>query len=343
MMKTSSALLALTSALLLNACDKPQESAAAPAKQAETPKPEPKIEEKAAEPKKAPEKPAEDPTIAMFKNAEKVVDVGAFGTDQPVERADMPERGIIKFGPEAVEHDPRAHWEQWNWKSFKAKRWGRYAVRLTYMMKFNSLQTQFRFGTQSLKETLRSAPVPTKHYLGEIYIEQPGDYAFSMFAPASAAESKIQILELAFVPAAEGPRSVQLDNGSIVLEAKTATTRSEDMRYEPKPEKNCLGYWTNADDFAEWDFELNKPGKFHVSVFYGCGGGNQGSEVVVKAGGKELKFTTEDTGGFQNWKEAKLGEIEITAKGRQLLTVDPATKAKSAVLDVQKVVLTPAG
>jgi hypothetical protein len=33
--------------------------------------------------------------------------------------------------------------------------------------------------------------------------------------------------------------------------------------------------------------------------------------------------------------------VEIAAAGKTRLTVDPVTKVKSAVLDVQKVVLTP--
>jgi hypothetical protein len=80
-----------------------------------------------------------------------------------------------------------------------------------------------------------------------------------------------------------------------------------------------------------------------VTVVHGCGGGNEGSEVAVKLGGQELKFTTQDTGGFQKWKELPIGEIEIAKSGLTRLVIDPVSKAKSAVLDVQKVVLTPAG
>ena len=38
-----------------------------------------------------------------------------------------------------------------------------------------------------------------------------------------------------------------------------------------------------------------------------------------------------------------IGELEVTATGTQRLVIDPVNKLKSAVLDVQKVVLTPAG
>jgi hypothetical protein len=136
---------------------------------------------------------------------------------------------------------------------------------------------------------------------------------------------------------------VQAADGSLVLEAASATTWSENMRYEPKPEKNCLGFWTSADDFAEWDFDVVKPGRYKVTVVHGCGTGNEGSEVAIKLGGQELKFTVKDTGGFQKWSEMPVGEVEIKSAGKQHLVIDPVTKVKSAVLDVHKVLLTPVG
>ena len=190
-------LLTLSAALALTSCDKPQEVAKEAPKPAEVPKVEKKAE--------AAVEPIGQHTDEIFKKAANPVDVGAFGSDQPVERADLPKRGVIVFGKQEVEHDPREHWEQWNWKSFKAKRWGRYQVRLTYSMPFANTQTQFRFGQQALKNTLQAAPEPTKHYLGEVYVEQPGDYVFALFAPASAAEKKVEIHELALIPAPEGP------------------------------------------------------------------------------------------------------------------------------------------
>jgi hypothetical protein len=156
-------------------------------------------------------------------------------------------------------------------------------------------------------------------------------------------DGSFQLVEIALIPTAEGDEINQAPDGRITLLAKDATTWSENMRFEPKPEKNCLGYWTEADDFAEWEFNVSKPGRYKVTVSYGCGGGNEGSEVELKHGSQSLKWTTQDTGGFQSWKEMPLGEIEITSTGQQRLVIDPVTKAKAAALDVQKVVLTPAG
>ncbi len=324
--------------LSLLSCDQKPE-AAPEVKAPAVPSPAPKAE---------PAKPAETaPAPAAAISGQEMsfpeaVDIGEFGSDEPIERADLPTRGVISLGPDSFEHSNQAHWETYAWTKFKAKRWGRYQVRLTYTLKRASLGMQFRIGDLVAKKPLRASSTPRKMYVGTVYIAQSGDLPFSMIT-APSEDGGFKLLEVALIPAPEGGAISQAADGGITLLAKDATTWSENMRYEPKPEKNCLGYWTEADDFAEWEFEVSKPGKYKVVVSYGCGGGNHGSDVELKLGTQSLKWTTQDTGGFQNWQDAVLGELEISAAGTQRLTIDPVNKVKAAVLDVQKVVLTPAG
>lgn len=277
-----------------------------------------------------------------FPEFPEAVDLNGFGSDEPVERTDLPQRGVVILGRDDVEHVTQAHWEQYTWNKFKAKRPGHYMVRLTYTLIRSSLGMQFRIGDLTVKKPLYSAPKPKKAYLGTVFIEKPGDLPFSLLTPTTDNKT-FTIEELALIPAPEGSEVVQGKDGTITLLAKDATTWSENMRYEPKPEKNCLGYWTEPDDFAEWEFQVTKPGRYKVVVVHGCGGGNDGSEVEVKQADQALKFKTQDTGGFQKWKELHVGEIEIKKAGKQRLIVDPINKTKAAVLDVQKVVLTPVG
>ncbi len=271
------------------------------------------------------------------------VALNGFGSDEPVARTDEPTRGIIRVSPKDLKRMTAAHWEQFDCTELVAKRWGSYEVRVTYTLRHATLGSQFRLGDKSLKKTLMGSSQPKVLSYGQVYIEKPGTYPFVFYIAATGAEAGFEIQEVAFVPAPEGPAPTIAADGSIVLEAKSATTWSEAMRYEPKPEKNCLGYWSSPDDFAEWSFDIAKPGRYKVAVFHGCGTGNEGSEVAVKHDGQELKFTTQDTGGFQNWKEVPVGEIEIKKVGTQRLIIDPVNKLKTAVLDVHKVVLTPAG
>lgn len=329
-------------ACLLVACGKqdPAASAAAPAPATVTP-PAPAsptkpleiaspVEQTPEETKKAPA-PAEAP----------LANVGDFGSDDPVERTDLPTRGVISLAPKDGVMTNMDHWLQFDWK-YKAKRPGHYQVRMQYSLDHASLGVQFKLGETRLRKTLTSSPAPRRTYLGEIFIADATEQVLSVYAPTSAHSARFDLLGIDLVPTNEGEPTVsQATDGSVVLLAKDATTWSETMRYESKPEKNCLGYWTDPNDFAEWEFQLQQPGRYQVIVTHGCGGGNAGSEVAVKVGTQEKKFTVQETGGFQKWQDVLVGEIEIKSSGVQRLVVDPLNKVKSAVLDVQKVVLKP--
>ncbi len=319
--------------LALNSCGKQEQPAATP-----PPAPAPVAAKPAAPapvPAPAPVKPA-DPVFAATP-----VDLNGFGSDEPVLRVNEPTRGVIVIEPKDIKHTSQQHWDQYDCTSFNAKRWGRYEVRVTYTLRNATLGTQFRFAQQPLKKTLTATSQPKKVVYGTVYVEKSMMYPFSLYAAATGTEPGFEIHEVAFVPAPEGPAPVQAADGSIVLEASSATTWSENMRFEPKSEKNCLGFWTSEDDFAEWDFEVTKPGRYKVTVVHGCGTGNEGSEVAVKLGEQELKFSVKDTGGFQKWSEEQVGEVEIKKAGKMRLVIDPVSKAKSAVLDVNKVLLKP--
>lgn len=326
---------ALALLLALNSCGKQEQPATTP-----PPAPAPVAATPAAPapvpaPAPAPAKPA-DPLFAAAP-----VDLNGFGSDEPVLRVDEPTRGVIVIEPKDIKHTSQQHWDQYDCTSFNAKRWGRYEVRVTYTLRNATLGTQFRFAQQPLKKTLTATSQPKQAVYGTVYVEKATMYPFSIYAAATGTEPGFVIHEVAFVPAPEGPAPVQAADGSIVLEASSATTWSENMRFEPKSEKNCLGFWTSEDDFAEWDFEVTKPGRYKVTVVHGCGTGNEGSEVAVKLGEQELKFSVKDTGGFQKWSEEQVGEVEIKKPGKMRLVIDPVSKAKSAVLDVNKVVLKP--
>jgi hypothetical protein len=133
----------------------------------------------------------------------------------------------------------------------------------------------------------------------------------------------------------------QAADGTIPLPARTADVHGTQLRYEPLPHKNTLGFWTQVEDYATWEFTVTKPGTFTVEVLQGCGKGQGGSEVVVEVGDQRLTFTVEDTGGFQQFKPRAVGTVTIDKPGRYTVAVKPKTKAKAAVMDVRQVTLRP--
>jgi len=133
----------------------------------------------------------------------------------------------------------------------------------------------------------------------------------------------------------------QAADGSVTMPAKWATVHGETLRYEPLPHKNTLGFWTNAKDWASFEFELNEPGTYEVELLVGCGNGSGGSEVLVAVGKQMLKFTVEATGGFQNFVPRKIGQVKLDKPGRHTLEIRPQTKSGPAVMDVREVRLLP--
>lgn len=134
----------------------------------------------------------------------------------------------------------------------------------------------------------------------------------------------------------------QAADGTITLPARTADVHGIQLRYEPLPHKNTLGFWVNADDYATFEFTVTKPGKFEVEVLQGCGTGQGGSEASVTIAGQALPFTVEDTGHFQNFKPRTVGTVQIDQPGRLTLELRAVKKAKAAVMDCRQIVLRPA-
>lgn len=129
----------------------------------------------------------------------------------------------------------------------------------------------------------------------------------------------------------------------VILPAHDAVTHGVLLRYEPQPHKNTVGYWANEKDWCEWHFYLDEPGKFDLHILQGCGKGQGGSEVKVSVGGKSLNFIVEDTGHFQNFKDCKIGSVELTSPGLYNVQVRVIKKAANAVMDVRQIRLAPQG
>jgi hypothetical protein len=267
--------------------------------------------------------------------------LGDFGSDAPVERADMPTRGVISFPVDEKGScfAPMEHWEQYNFP-FKAKRWGKYTVRLTYTLKNSTLGVMFKLGDTQLKKTLTSSDgLQKKVYLGEVYLPDAGDKFMAVYTPNGVGWTSFVLHEVSLIPAPEGTEIKPEADGTLNLLAKDATTWSENMRYEPKPEKNCLGFWSDPQDFAEWEIKVDKPGKYQVTIHQGSKAG--GSEIAVLLGDQTLNFKVKDTGDFHKLAPVTVGEVKIDKPGTYRLTVKPQNKQGNAVMDVQKVVLAP--
>jgi hypothetical protein len=125
------------------------------------------------------------------------------------------------------------------------------------------------------------------------------------------------------------------------MHARTADVHGITLRFEPMPHKDTLGYWIDPSDWASWEFTVAMPGTYRVEIDQGCGNGSGGSEVDFQCANQTLSMQVEETGGFQNFKRREIGTLKLDQAGRYELAVRPRKKPGLAVMDLQRVVLTP--
>jgi hypothetical protein len=132
-------------------------------------------------------------------------------------------------------------------------------------------------------------------------------------------------------------------DGSFHLPAHFAITHGENIRYEPQPHKNTVGFWTGKNDSAHWTIQLDKPGRFNVAVLQGCGKGQGGSQAIakfispVKDITPQLEFDVVETGHWQNFQWVQLGEIELRHAGEVEVVVMPKQIKKAALMDIRAI------
>jgi len=137
-------------------------------------------------------------------------------------------------------------------------------------------------------------------------------------------------------PATAGP------DGMVLLRASDAVVQGKNLRYEPQPHKNTVGYWSVAEDSAEWLLSA-AAGSYSVEILQGCGGGHGGSRVQLSVQDQQLEFVVRETGHFQNFVWRALGRIELTGAGERRLTLRCLQKPGGAVMDVRAIRLVPDG
>lgn len=231
----------------------------------------------------------------------------------------------------------RASWD------FKPTRWGMYDLELAYSADA-SAELLFDIAGHTFSVTAPSTG-SLYHYatlaVGRFYLAKAEPFTLSMDCKNLKSGAVMELHSVTFRPAPEGPPIVQ-DAADITLRASNAITHSVTMRYEPAANKNCLGYWVNPNDWAEWEFTMVHPGAYEVEVWQGCGKGNGGSEVQVETGGRKFVFQVVDTGDYHKLAPLRIGRVEFSMPGTYSLAVRPQQKKAGAIMDIQQVKLIPA-
>jgi putative membrane-bound dehydrogenase-like protein len=135
------------------------------------------------------------------------------------------------------------------------------------------------------------------------------------------------------------PRLVKSSpDGTIHLKASDCEIYGGEITFET--DFGNLGMWHGAGDHAVWSLEVPAGGKYRVEMNYACDIAVAGNRYVLSIGGVELAGKVGATGHWSDYRNAKIGELELSP-GRYRLTFRSAGELRGALLDLREVRLVP--
>jgi hypothetical protein len=173
-------------------------------------------------------------------------------------------------------------------------------------------------------------------------VPEPTEWRLQWAGPAPGNAAIDLHLESEPLRLAQVPRIQPSADGSVWLPAHRAATHGRNLRFEPQPFKNTIGYWTLADDHALWSFVVDQPGEYRIAVLQGCGAGQGGSEAKIEILRDDAvvaveEFRVEETGHFQNFKWRSLGLVRLENPGQYQLKLSALRIARAAVGDFRAI------
>ena len=109
-------------------------------------------------------------------------------------------------------------------------------------------------------------------------------------------------------------------DGSVLLPASEARLHGNGIQYESGEQRDNLGFWTNPDDWADWELRITQPGKFAVTAEIAT---LEGASIEISVGDIKTQGAASATGDYGKFKVARLGTLEIASPGRVTLAVRP--------------------
>ncbi|MDX2037518.1 MAG: HEAT repeat domain-containing protein [Isosphaeraceae bacterium] len=139
----------------------------------------------------------------------------------------------------------------------------------------------------------------------------------------------------------EGNRPTRVEPGSdgvIRLRAADAELRGGAITFEST--HGNIGYWTGADDRADWTVAIPRPGRYRVRFDYACPGEAAGDRLAIDLGGRRIEWTVAATASWDEYRVETLGEVDLEA-GEQRISVRPVGAPRAALIDLRTLELVP--
>jgi putative heme-binding domain-containing protein len=148
---------------------------------------------------------------------------------------------------------------------------------------------------------------------------------------------------LAFIRSAQPPKKFPRNtptlvkpaaDGSLTLVATQCEIYGDGIVFE-EPFQN-IGFWNSAQDHVVWETQVQSDGAFDVYLDWACDDSVAGNAFVFEGGTTALRGKIAGTGGWDKYRQAKIGTIQLKA-GHSRLTFRSDGDIKGALLDLRAV------
>ena len=127
-------------------------------------------------------------------------------------------------------------------------------------------------------------------------------------------------LQFSGAPEIETVPIVQKHDGSLPLPAVAANLHGTTFKYESGGPLDDIGYWTNPDDWADWELNIKQPGKFKIVASIAA---PALTSFELSVAGQTFHFSTPVTADYVTFATTNLGMVDIPATGKITLAVHP--------------------
>jgi alpha-L-fucosidase len=170
-----------------------------------------------------------------------------------------------------------------------------------------------------LKNKARSASVlATREKVSSVNTD--AGLEISLPLPAPDALSSTVVVRLQGAPEIDSATIRQAADGTVTLPASEANLHGGTLKYEVGNGDDNIGYWTDPSDWADWEFKLNKTGKFTVTAEIAA---LASASFEISVAGQTLRAEFPNTASYIKFVPIKLGTIDLATPGRVVLAVHP--------------------
>jgi putative membrane-bound dehydrogenase-like protein len=135
------------------------------------------------------------------------------------------------------------------------------------------------------------------------------------------------------------PALVRSENGSLRLLATNAEIHGGDITFESTYQN--IGCWHDVQDHAVWMVQLEKAGRFEVSLDFACDDASAGNRFILEGGQPSLCGQVFGTGGWDKYRQQKIGILSLGAGNHRIVIRPDGGSLKGALLDLRGVYLIP--